>query len=293
MPSSSTTTDQELQTRLAAVRGVVFDVDGCLVLSDKPGGAEGYALAGAVDAVSRIMASGRRVVAFTNASSQTPADIASGLAKLGFGFSPQQVLTPSVVAAELIQDRFPGAPVLAFGGSGLIDVLTANGVVLADPDRPEAAAAVVIGWDLNFGRDQLQAAAEAVWNGAPILVTSDARRFASATKPMVGLGGFIATGLSYVTDTGYEIVGKPSAAAMEMAARRLGCAPHEVLVAGDDLTLEVAMARAASAVGVLVTTGMHGATDADLAPDSRRPDLVIDQLAELADRLQRAHPSGA
>jgi NagD protein len=208
--------------------------------------------------------------------------------ELGFPVVERDILTPSVIAAEVALKRFGSSPVLAFGGPGLHDVLEAAGVVLADETKPLEAAAVIVGWDVAFTRDRLQAAAEAIWNGAPLLVTSDARRFASATKPMAGVGGFIAKGLAYVTGCDYEVMGKPSMTAMDIATRHLGVAAEHTLVAGDDLTLEVAMARDAGAIGVLVTTGMHGLEDAYLVDTHQAPDLVVHGLLELAERLERA-----
>jgi HAD superfamily hydrolase (TIGR01450 family) len=278
----------DLDVRLARVHGVVFDVDGCLVLSDEPGGEGGSALPGAAEAVRAVRASGRSVVAFTNASSQVPAAIAASLSALGVELSETEVLTPSVVAAQVIRERYGDAPVLAFGGPGVVDVLRDGGVTLADHARPTEAAAVVVGWDTGFDRDRLQTAAEALWNGAALLVTSDARRFASQTRPMAGVGGFIARGLSYVAETDYEVVGKPSPTAMAVASHRLGTAPEHVLVAGDDLTLEAAMAHPAGAVGVLVTTGLHGSADVGAVEGGAVPDLVVPGLPELVHRLLTA-----
>ena len=41
------------------------------------------------------------------------------------------------------------------------------------------------------------------------------------------------------------------------------------------------MARRAGAVGVLVTTGVHGAIPVQDIPDDQMPDLIIDGLSEL------------
>jgi ribonucleotide monophosphatase NagD (HAD superfamily) len=68
---------------------------------------------------------------------------------------------------------------------------------------------------------------------------------------------------------------------MDVITHRLGLAPGRLLVVGDDLTLEIRMARAAGAVAVLTTTGTHDADDADRAVPSDRPDLVVDGLPEL------------
>jgi HAD superfamily hydrolase (TIGR01450 family) len=282
-----------LLVRLARVQGVIFDVDGCLTLSDIPGGHHGEALPGAADALAAVRHSGRSLLIVTNASNRTPAEVAAGLRDAGLPVATRDVLTPPVVAAEVIRQRYGDRPVLAFGGSGLLDVLVAAGIGLAGHDEPERAAAVVIGWDTAFDRSRMQCAAEAIWAGADFLVTSDARRFPSRTRPLAGVGGFIAHGLSYVTGRPYEVVGKPSRFAMEAAARRLGAPPDRLLVVGDDLTLDTRMARAAGALAVLVTTGLHGRDDAAAAPVQDQPDLVIDRLADLAGLVRQARYSPA
>lgn len=281
-------TRDDLDRRLAEVEGIVFDIDGCLVLSALPGGHGGAPLPGAREAIEALRGTGRSLVVFTNASSQVPRKIAESLVSMGFDLVEADVLTPSVIAAEVVRQRFGDGPVLAYGGPGLLDVLTECGITLADQTRPHDAVAVVIGWDTEFGRDKIQSAAEAIWNGAPLLVTSDARQFASIGGRTAGVGGFIASGLSHITGANYEVVGKPSTAAMAVAARRLGARPDRVLVAGDDLTLEVSMARRAGGVGVLVTTGTHKRHDAAAVDGSDAPHLVVDRLEQLVDRIAEA-----
>lgn len=282
----------ELEARLAAVRGVVFDVDGCLALFG-PGPDGGIALPGAGETVAHLRASGLRVVAFTNATSKTPSALAAALRHLGIPIGDEEVLTPAVVAAEIIAGRYGDRPILAFGGPGVLDVLTERDVRLADPAAPDGIAAVLVGWDTDFGGDRLQTAAEALWAGADLLVTSDAPTFASRDRPTAGVSGFIAHGLRHVTGAPIEIVGKPSAAAMEIVAARLNLCPEQLLVVGDDLTLEVRMARAAGAVAVLTTTGTHGVDDAQRASENERPDLVVNGLPELLALLRaRAHIEG-
>ncbi|GAA1032210.1 HAD-IIA family hydrolase [Virgisporangium ochraceum] len=274
--------DDRLSERLAGVEGLVFDVDGCLILSSQPAGHDGTALPGAVEAVAALRASGRRLVAFTNASNRPPRRIAESLRELGFDFPDEDVLTPSVVAADVVRQRFGDAPVLAFGATGVVDVLAKAGVRLATPGDGTAVAAVVVGWDTAFDQPKLQAAAEAIWAGAPLLVTSDAPAFATKGRRTAGVSGFIATGLAHIAGQTYEVVGKPSLLAASTAAARLGVPPERMLVVGDDLSLEVAMARRVGAVGVLITTGVCSRTDADAAAEGQRPHLVVDSLLELA-----------
>lgn len=286
-------TTHTVQERLAETRGVMLDIDGCLVLSDKPAGEHGQPLPGAAELIETIRRSGRSLVVFTNGSQQTPETIAQGLRAAGLAVADEEVMTPAVVAAEVIARRHPDQLILAFGGPGVTDQFEKRGIALADHQDafrhgPPPVAAVVIGWDTAFGRDKLQIAAEAVASGATIYCTSDAPSFASSSRLNVGVSGFIATGLSHVTGQPYRILGKPSPEAMEAITVRLGVPPEHLLVLGDDLTLECSMAKRHGALAGLVTTGTHSAEDARTVSEDRAPDLIIDSLYEIIDKLEAA-----
>ncbi|WP_166791815.1 HAD-IIA family hydrolase [Cryobacterium frigoriphilum] len=276
----------EVQLRLAEVRGVMFDIDGCLVLSDGPSGHGGSVLPGASEAIELVRSSGRSLAAFTNGSMQTSAQIAASLRSMGLDIHDSEVLTPAVVAAETMQELYADLPLLVFGGSGVVDDFERRGLNLIDIDRalagaPTNAAAVVIGWDTEFGKDKIQLAAEAVLAGAKLYCTSDAPSFASKERLNVGVSGFITVGLSHVTGRPYRVLGKPSEEAIKVVSRRLQVHPSQMLIVGDDLTLECQMARRAGALGCLVTTGTHSAADAAAAPAEQRPDFIVDSMIEL------------
>lgn len=277
--------------RLANVRGVMFDIDGCLLLADQPSGYGGTVLPGARRVMDTTRATGRRFVCFTNGSFQTPSAIAATLRNLGLDVSDDQVMTPAVVAAETLATRHPGGRVLVFGGDGVIEPFAAQGIPMVDmaealAGRAGGVAAVVIGWDTEFGREKIVAAAEAVLAGAELYTTSAAPTFASHERLNVGVSGFIAAGLTHVTGRDYKILGKPSKEAFDAICTRTEAEPEQVLVAGDDLRMEAGMARQHGAVGVIMTTGTSSRVDAANATADRAPDLILDSLEELADLLQ-------
>ncbi len=266
----------------------MFDIDGCLILSDGPSGLGGSVLPGAREAIDLVRNSGRNLAVFTNGSGQAPHQIADSLRGLGLDIRDHEVLTPAVVAAETMQALYQDQPLLVFGGVGLHHDFEKLGLNVIDLDRvvagePTNAVAVVIGWDTDFGRDKLQVAAEAVLAGAAIYCTSDAPSFASVHHLNVGVSGFIATGLSHVTGHPYRVLGKPSPEAMQTLVQRLGVAAEQVLIIGDDLILECSMARASGALGILVTTGTNSAADAEFAPADRKPDVVVDSMTEFVE----------
>jgi HAD superfamily hydrolase (TIGR01450 family) len=283
-------TNAQIIDRLAAVDGIMFDIDGCLVLSDGPSGQDGYVLPGAAAALEYARASGRRLCAFTNGSAQTGAEIAHHLRSMGLAVEDHEVLTPASVAAEVMLTQHPNEAILVIGGDGLKHDFRTRGITLVDLESALAAgtsdaAAVVIGWDTEFGRTKLELAAATVFRGASIYVTSDAPMFASKSRLNVGLSGFIATGLSHVTGQPYEVVGKPSMNAMDLIARNLNTPPDRVLVIGDDIELEAAMALKAGALAALVLTGTTTREQLDAATDRNRPELVVSSLTELVELL--------
>lgn len=266
----------------------MFDLDGCLVLSDGPSGQDGYVLPGAVEAIEQARRSGRRLCVFTNGTAQSPRDIARHLRSMGLEIEDHEVLTPATVAAEVMVQQHPSEPILVFGGDGMHHDFRKRGVDVVNvekalADRKAEASAVVIGWDTDFGRAKLQLAAAAVRGGAKIYCTSDAPTFASSSWPNVGVSGFIAVGLSHVTRQPYEVLGKPSANAMDLIARTLRTSPEHVLVMGDDMELEAAMAVQAGALAGLVLTGTTRQEDLVAATDRNRPDVVVESMTELVD----------
>jgi HAD superfamily hydrolase (TIGR01450 family) len=283
----------DIAKRLRPIEGIMFDLDGCLVLSDGPSGQDGYVLPGAVEAIEQARTSGRRLCVFTNGTAQSPPDIARHLRSMGLGVEDEEVLTPATVAAEVMVQRHPSEPILVFGGDGMHHDFRKRGVDVVDidkamADRKAEASAVVIGWDTDFGRAKLQLAAAAVRGGAKIYCTSDAPTFASSSWPNVGVSGFIAVGLSHVTRQPYEVLGKPSASAMDLIARTLRTSPERVLVMGDDIELEAAMALRAGALAGLVLTGTTRRQDLVDATERNRPDVVVESMTELVDLFAAA-----
>lgn len=278
---------------LAAVEGVMFDVDGCLVISDGPAGQGGAALPGAAELLDQIRASGRRVCVFTNGTAQPPADIAAHLRHLGLRVADDEVLTPSVAAARTLRDRYGDQPVLAYGGDGVIPVLRDHGVNVIDPDDHESggesgAVAVLVGWETEFTKPKLQFAAEAILAGAALYCTSDAPAFASRERLNVGVSGFIVAGLSHVTGQPWTVLGKPSPHALETVCWTLGTSPERTLVLGDDLYLESSMARSGGAVAGIVLTGMTTREKLADVPSDEMPEIVVESMTELAALLTDA-----
>ena len=210
-----------------------------------------------------------------------PPAIAAKLRGVGLDVADSEVLTPATVAAAYIRHTYPGDPVLAFGTRGVLEPLRDMHIQLVAVEEAERAKVVLIGADPDFTYVKLTAACRAVWRGAPMLVTSMAPYFASAGGRLPSTSGAIAAGIRHVTGAEPVIVGKPSPLVLEIAAQRLGSTPPALVVIGDDIRLEVRMAREAHAFSVLVLSGSTGSEHVAQTADDLRPHLVCENVGEM------------
>jgi NagD protein len=81
------------------------------------------------------------------------------------------------------------------------------------------------------------------------------------------------------------VLGKPSPRMLEGIRKRHGVESHQIAVVGDRLYTDMAMARGAGAMGILVLSGEATAADAERANPA--PDLIVANVGDLAGLLPR------
>lgn len=267
---------------LEGIDAVVFDIDGTLLHAGDPSGVRGaHPIPGATEAVARARASGRRVLFFTNGTGKPPADYAADLRALGFELADEEFMNPAVVAARYLRRRHPDASVLVLGGPGVVAPLRDHGLRTIESTAPERADVVLVGWDDTLTYAALRAACESVWAGAPLYATSIAPVFSVAGGPAPGWSGAVAAGIRQTTGKRPVALGKPAPTALREMCRTLGAPPARTLVVGDDLGLEIAMARRVGARAALVLTGISTVGHVEREPLSRRPHAVLPDVSAL------------
>ncbi len=256
-------------------RGLVFDIDGCLMKG-------ATAILGAAEAVAQLKAWGLRVRYVTNDSSKTPAQLAAGLQRAGIDAEVAEVLTSALVAAEYAARTHAGARVLAVGGPALREALEARGLRLVE-DR--SAEVVVVGRDLEFTYQKLDAACQAIWAGGIFLATNLDRRVPVERGFVPGTGAMVSA-VAWATSRRPKVMGKPSTWAGGAAVRSLGVPASEIVFVGDQLQQDVRMGKSVGAAGVLVLTGSSRRADVDRVAERYRPDAVLPGVAALPGWLQ-------
>jgi HAD superfamily hydrolase (TIGR01450 family) len=267
--------------RLDDVRGFVLDVDGTLVHRD---GDAVHLLPGAVDLLGRIRASGRPLALFTNGSHIPPAGFAAGLRVAGLDVSDDELLTPLSSVCTYLRPH-PGATVLLFGTAAAGAWLAESGIGIVDDGSSDGADAVLVTHTDVVDFDRLERGARAILDGARLLTGSYVPAYAGANGPIFSRGAMVTAALAKVTGRRPLVVGKPSRAAVRTMVERLGVPSEDLVVIGDDLDLDIALGLLGGSRTILVRSGISGTATGDRVTGGRRPDLVVDGVADLLDGL--------
>ena len=261
------------------IRACVFDIDGTLAMMDKETGTY-TALPGAVAALKTLSAR-MPVVAYTNGTFFPPAHYYPLLADAGLHLAPGHILTPATVAAQALAGKYKRIMVL--GADGTKVPLRDAGIDVVDAAASAGAVdAVLIGWTKDFGAADLEAAAQAVWAGAPVYATSVAPYFASAKGRMLGISGAIAAAIQNATGEKATVFGKPEVAGLDIVTTLTGIAPPDMAVIGDDPNLEILMARRAGAFAIGITTGIADTAAFNAMPPDQRAHHILPSLQGFA-----------
>jgi HAD superfamily hydrolase (TIGR01450 family) len=267
--------------RLDDVRGFVFDVDGTLV---QRAGSGVRPLPGAKEVLDAIRASGRPSVLFTNGSHMPPASFARELREAGLPVDDDQVLTP-LCSVQTYLERHGDVSVLPFATDSARAYLEEAGVRLVDGREHDVVDAVFVAHPKGVDFESLELAARAVIAGARLLTGSYVAAYAGANGPILSRGAMVTAAVAKASGRRPTVVGKPSRAAVHEIERRLSVPSGEIAVVGDDLLLDVALGHLGGSVTVLVRSGISGSIDLQRVPEHRRPNLAVDGVGDLLERL--------
>ena len=274
-------TETNFDEPLGTARGVMFDLDGTLILSNRELG-QYKVLPGAVETLNTLKQRGIPYLALTNGSAYPAAQQAPRLRAIGLPIPDENLFTPNSVAGQVLKVRGVER-VLVLGSAGVAEALQSEGLGTCMPGEEGASAAdaVYVAWHPDCTMEHIHAAAEAVLEGAAFFTASDVPFFATQGGRAFGYSCAISGAIARVTGTEPEVTGKPSLHAMQFVASQLGLAMEEVVVIGDDPKVETEMARLGGAIGIGVTTGTTSAKEWAAQPAERRPHRVIDHISDI------------
>jgi len=222
---------------------VAFDLDGTLYFGDTVAD-------GAVEIVQYLRDSGVTVLFFTNNSAKTRAQVVEKLVGMSLPAAPSNTYTSaSATAAYLRRQGWDRVAVL--GTDGLKAELVAGGVQVAV--KAADAQALVVGLVPGFDFAVRPALLEAVPADMPIVACNmDMAYPVEHGERRPGCGAIVHAVESWCGRTAHAVVGKPGVFMLEELCRDHGLTPAAVLVVGDNVDSDVAMALRTGSPWVLV-----------------------------------------
>ncbi len=257
---------------LAGIRGLLLDVDGTLLVHDRP-------VPGSVEAIAAFRRAGVPFLLLTNTSRRSRGATAERLQGAGLDVAAEAIVTPARLARRRILES----------GRSTVGLLVAEDV-RSDLDGlvvDESAPAWVLVGDLGAGFtfDRMNAAFRWLRAGAGLLALHRNPWWDGGDPqgPVLDAGAYVAA-LEYASGQTAEVFGKPSPTFFHLALAELGVPADAALMVGDDLEMDIAGGATVGCLTALVGTGR------DKAPSNAGPppDLVLDSIADLPERLARA-----
>ena len=229
---------------LREMRGLVFDLDGCVWTGEvlTPGAAEVLAL---------IRRQGKGLCFLTNNSRARARTMQAKLERLGVQAKEAEVLTPLEILGEVVAQRWGPSRVLAIGGPELAAVLVEAGHSLVPVDAYRDATVVVVGNDFDFSYERLTAAARAVDAGAAFVTPNIDPRLPTENGQFLPGCGAIVEAVASAAGARPIVIGKPEPPLFELALQRMGLTVDEAAMVGDSIDSDVRGARRVGMTAVL------------------------------------------
>jgi glycerol-1-phosphatase len=229
---------------LREMRGLVFDLDGCIWTGEvlTPGAAEVLAL---------IRRQGKGLCFLTNNSRARARTMQAKLERLGVPAKEAEVLTPLEILGEVVAQRWGPSRVLAIGGPELAAVLVEAGHTLVPVDAYREATVVVVGNDFDFSYERLTAAARAVDAGAAFVTPNIDPRLPMEDGQFLPGCGAIVEAVASAAGARPIVIGKPEPPLFELALSRMGLGVDDAAMVGDSIDSDVRGARRVGMTAVL------------------------------------------
>jgi len=265
-------------TRLRNVRHMALDLDGTLYLGGRLFEATRPFLATLCE-----LGIGRTF--FTNNSSKSTRQYVEHLRGMGIDASADDIYSSTHSTFDYLRTQRPDVKrVFVLGTPALREEFVENGFPAAGEDETDAPDAVVVGFDTTLTYARLCSAAYWIARGKPFIATHP-DRICPTDRPTVlpDCGAMCAMLTSATGRAPDAVLGKPHPSMLRGVMARHGLSANQIAVVGDRIYTDMAMARGAGALGVLVLSGETTSEQAHGAEPA--PDLVVTDVGELAAML--------
>lgn len=268
---------------LSDIRHVALDMDGTIYLSDT-------LFPFTLDFLAGLTRLGITYSFLTNNPSKSLADYMSKLQRMGIPATEEQMYTTTIATIDYIREHYPSVRKLfLLGTPSMISQFEQAGFISCGDSAEDVPDMIVASFDMTLRYERLCRAAWWISQGLPYLATNP-DRVCPTDKPtvLVDCGSICACLASATGRNPDHTLGKPDPSMLDGIRHRLHLEPGQIAMVGDRIYTDIAMARNAGALGVLVLSGESTLEDARKAPEGSRPDLIVKNIAELGELLAKS-----
>ncbi|MDR1818566.1 MAG: HAD-IIA family hydrolase [Puniceicoccales bacterium] len=272
---------------LAGIRHVVLDLDGTVYNG-------GTLFPWTRPFLARLDALGIGFTFLTNNPSKSAAEYLAKLAALGLPATPDRLYTSALALRDFLRAERPELRRLfLLGTAGMRAEFTGSGFAETADDPADRPDAVIAGFDLSLTYGRLCRAAWWVKQGLPYFATNpDFVCPTDAPTVLVDCGSICAAITAATGRAPDRVFGKPDPSMLAGILARHGLRAGEVAMVGDRIYTDIAMAKRAGCLGVLVLSGEATRADAAAAAGTGgAPDLVLENTGALGELLDAAAAS--
>lgn len=268
----------QLKEACRRIRHVALDMDGTIYLGSK-------LFPWTKEFLRKLTDNGIGYSFLTNNPTRSLDDYVKKLAGMGIEATREEVYTTAVATIDYIKTHFPDAKRLfVLGTPSMIGEFEAAGFEMCADDAVDRPDVLVVAFDTTLVYTRLCRAAWWASQGIPYIATNP-DRVCPTDQPVILVDcGSLCACIEHATGRKPDIViGKPNPDMLRGIMDRYGYRPDEIAMCGDRIYTDVAMARNAGALGVLV---LSGETTLDTAVNSDpQPPIIADTVDTFADIL--------
>jgi 4-nitrophenyl phosphatase len=266
-----------MNMKLGDVKFFLLDLDGVIMKGNTP-------IVGAAAAVSLLRQSNAELMFTTNNSTRSRKVLKTWLKTAGIKVEFDDLITTAYCTAQYVKTQ-GWKRVYVIGENGLKCECMDAGITLIDEDASYCEA-VIVGLDRTFTYKKLAAALSFIQKGAYFIATNTDATLPTEKTELPGAGAMVS---SVIACSKREplIIGKPNIYLLDLALERSSHRIDECCIVGDRPETDMAMAKKAGCLGILVLTGVSTKDEIDDYLSLQRPDMIFPNLLNLALQYQK------
>lgn len=273
---------EQLMEKCRKIKHVALDMDGTIYLGSKlfP-----YTLQFLKD----LEDMGIKYSFLTNNPTKSVDDYLKKIEKLGIKATKDEMYTSSVATIDYLKDKMPHVKTLFVVGTPSMEEEFKKAGYTLLPDNPEQKPdALIVAFDTTLTYPKLCHATWLASEGIPYIATNPDRVCPTDLKTILVDCGSICECIHHAAGRYPDVViGKPNPDMLTGICFRENLKPEEVAMCGDRIYTDVATARNAGSLGVLV---LSGETTLETALDSDpQPEITAENVAAFCELLKESH----